>query len=127
MTPALEEDELKTIWYSALKFYQKKVKTDESYVAPDAYNDEFAVESLKPEDYSDIGQAKVVAREYGNELKYTDATDFFRYNGEYWMESKQQAVAVMEDFLDLQLADALAQFEVAKKALIDAGIDEKWC
>lgn len=123
--PPLEEDELKTIWYSALKFYRKKVKTDESYVAPDAYNDEFAVESLKPEDYSDIGQAKVVAREYGDELKYTDATDFLRYNGEYWMESKQQAVAVMEDFLDLQLADALAQFEAAKKSLMDAGIDEK--
>ena len=123
--PPLEEDELKTIWYSALKFYRKKVKTDESYVAPDAFNDEFAVESLKPEDYSDIGQAKVVAREYGDELKYTDATDFLRYNGEYWMESKKQAVAVMEDFLDLQLADALAQFEAAKKALMDAGIDEK--
>lgn len=41
------------------------------------------------------------------------------------MESKQQAVAVMEDFLDLQLQDALEQMDAAKKALVDAGLDEK--
>ena len=123
--PPLEDEELKTIWYSALKFFRKKIKADPSYVAPDAYNDEFAGESLKPDDYSDIGQARVVAREYGGELKYTDATDYLRYNGEYWMESRQQAVAVMEDFLDLQLTDALDQMESAKKALMDTGIDEK--
>jgi len=41
------------------------------------------------------------------------------------MESKQQAVAVMEDFLDLQLQDALDQMDAAKRALIEAGIDEK--
>lgn len=123
--PPLEDEELKTIWYSALKFFRKKIRADPSYVAPDAYNDEFAGASLKPDDYSDIGQARVVAREYGGELKYTDATDYLRYNGEYWMESRQQAVAVMEDFLDLQLTDALDQMASAKKALIDAGIDEK--
>lgn len=123
--PPLEDEELKTIWYSALKFFRKKIRADPSYVAPDAYNDEFAGVSLKPDDYSDIGQARVVAREYGGELKYTDATDYLRYNGEYWMESRQQAVAVMEDFLDLQLTDALDQMASAKKALMDAGIDEK--
>lgn len=122
--PPLDEDELKTIWYSAIKFYRKKIRTDASYIAPDAYNDEFASGSLKPADYSDIGQAKVVVREYGGELKYTDATDYLRYNGEYWMESKQQAVVVMEDFLDLQLRDAMDQLEYAKKALIETGIDE---
>lgn len=67
----------------------------------------------------------MVVREYGGELKYTDATDFLRYNGEYWVESKQEPVAVMEDFLDLQLNDALDQLESAKIALIDAGLNEK--
>ena len=36
-------------------------------------------ESLKPGDYSDIGQAKVLTREYGVELRYTAATDYLRW------------------------------------------------
>lgn len=40
------------------------------------YNAEFGGESLKPDDFSDMGQAKVLVRKYGDELKFTDATDF---------------------------------------------------
>ena len=54
------------------------------------YNSGF---NLKPEDYSDIGQAKVLAREYGGELVYTDATDYMRYDGVRWAESKQLALS----------------------------------
>ena len=75
-------------------------------MSPEDYNGEFCRESLKPADYSDIGQAKVLAKEYGVELRYTAATDYIRFCGEYWIESKQQAVGAAEEFLDLQLADA---------------------
>ena len=71
---------------------RKRCEGQEGYVAPDAYNDEFGRESLKPGDYSDIGQAKVLTREYGVELRYTAATDYLRFCGQYWVESKQQAV-----------------------------------
>lgn len=63
----------------------------------------------------------MLTREYGNELCYTDATDFLRFNGEYWMESKQQPVGAMEEFLDLQLQDAIGEVESALNALIALG------
>lgn len=81
----------------------KKVQEQEDYVSPEEYEDDFAPDSLKPSDYSDIGQAKVLTREYGNELRFSTATDYLRFNGEYWVESKQQAVGAMEEFLDVQL------------------------
>lgn len=121
--PPLEDEELQLIWGSASKF-AVKLQNQEGYIAPDKYNDDFARESLKPSDYSDIGQAKMVAHEYGDELRFTDATDYLRYNGEYWVESKQKAVGAMEEFLDLQLQDALDEVKNAMDALLAAGVDE---
>lgn len=121
--PPLEDAELAMIWQSACRFAEK-IQGQEGYVAPDAYNDEFGRESLKPGDYSDIGQAKVLTREYGVELRYTAATDYLRFCGQYWVESKQQAVGAAEEFLDLQLADAKDEITRAKQALMDTGISE---
>ena len=56
--PPLDEKELATIWKSAGKF-AKKVQSQQGYVQPKDY--EFGSVSLKPTDYSDIGQAKVIA------------------------------------------------------------------
>lgn len=122
-SPPLEDAELAVIWQSACRFAEK-VQGQEGYVAPDAYNGEFGRESLKPGDYSDIGQAKVLTREYGVELRYTAATDYLRFCGQYWVESKQQAVGAAEEFLDLQLADAKDEAVRAKQALLDAGVSE---
>lgn len=47
---------------------------------------------MKPEDYSDLGEAKVLAREFGNELRYTSATDLLRFDGQCWQEDKQLAL-----------------------------------
>lgn len=121
--PPMEDDELTTIWNSAVKF-AKKVESQEGYVTPNDFNDDFIGESLKPSDFSDIGQAKILAREYGDELRYTDATDYLRFNGEYWVESKQQAVGAMEEFLDLQLADALAEVQRVFEAVVAGGASE---
>lgn len=111
------------IWQSACRFAEK-VKSQDGYVAPDEYNDEFARETLKPGDYSDIGQAKVLAREYGGELRYTAATDYLRFCGQYWVESKQQAVGAAEEFLDLQLEDAKDEVSRTRQALMELGISE---
>ena len=121
--PPLPDEELASIWQSACRFADK-VQSQEGYVSPEDYNDEFCRESLKPADYSDIGQAKVLAKEYGVELRYTAATDYIRFCGEYWIESKQQAVGAAEEFLDLQLADAKDDVRRAKQALLDAGVAE---
>jgi len=122
-SPPLEDAELSMIWQSACRFAEK-VKNQDGYVAPDEYNDEFAGETLKPGDYSDIGQAKVLAREYGGELRYTAATDYLRFCGQYWVESKQQAVGAAEEFLDLQLEDAKDEVSRTRRALLDMGVSE---
>lgn len=118
---AVEEDELTTIWNSAVKF-AKKVQDQEGYVSPEDFNKDIA--SLKPTDYSDIGQAKVLAREYDAELCFTEATDYLRYDGEKWVESKQKAVGAMEEFLDEQLADAEAQVVSTLESCIKSGLEK---
>lgn len=123
-SPPLETAELNKIWQSALRF-GKKIAVQEGYVSPDQYNLDFSQgESLRPSDYSDIGQAKVLLREYGNELRYTEEADFIRYNGVYWMESRQAAVGAVEEFLDLQLADATDQTERAVRELVQLGLPQ---
>lgn len=119
--PPLDDSELQTIWNSAVKF-GKKVSRQDGYIPPEQYNSGF---NLKPEDYSDIGQAKVLAREYGGELVFTDATDYMRYDGVRWAESKQLAVGACEEFLDKQLDEAKTALEKAQQALIKSGIDKE--
>ncbi|MBR3375722.1 MAG: primase C-terminal domain-containing protein [Firmicutes bacterium] len=121
--PPLEEAELNTIWNSAVRFYKKTVMTQPGYIPPDEYNAEFA--SLKPDDFSDIGEARVLVKEYAGELLYTDATEFLSYDGIVWRENRQKAVGTVEEFLDMQLVDARAQFSSATQALIDGGIPEE--
>ena len=120
--PPMDDEELTVIWNSAIKF-ARKVQGQVGYVPPDDYNSDF--DSLRPSDFSDIGQAKVLTREYGNELCYTDATDYLRFNGDFWMESKQQSVGAMEEFLDLQLQDAIDEVTGALNALVALGEKEE--
>lgn len=58
--PPLPKEEVATIWNSATHFYKTKVMTSDGYIPPEEYNDKFDSASLKPEDYSDIGEAKVL-------------------------------------------------------------------
>ena len=117
--PPLQDEELATIWRSACRFV-KKVQKEKGYISPEEYG-----KSLKPADYSDIGQARILAREYENELRFTTATDYLRYNGKYWEESRELAIGAAEEFLDLQLADAKDAVEKAFRALCAAGLTEE--
>lgn len=122
--PPLPEIELNTIWNSAVKFYKNTVCTQPGYVEPDEYNAEF--DSLKPEDFSDMGEAKVLVKEYRDELLYTDATQFLSYDGMCWRENRQKAVGAVEEFLDMQLVESRDQFEtaVAHMLAVDPSLDE---
>ena len=80
--PPLPDSELNTIWNSAVKFFEKKISSSDGYVPPDQYTSDFSDASLKPEDYSDIGEAKVLVQEYGSELRFSAATDYLRYDGD---------------------------------------------
>ena len=120
-SPPLDDDELGKIWASARRF-AKKVQSQEGYIPPDRYKPGSA---LKPADYSDIGQAKVVAMDCANELAYSTGTDFIVYDGIRWVESKPKSVGCMENFLDRQLADARDAMAKAKEELMKLGVAEQ--
>lgn len=50
--PPLEKSELKIIWNSAVRFFNKKVKNDPNYIDPSVYNNDFQKESVQPEQSS---------------------------------------------------------------------------
>ena len=117
--PPLGKKELQAIWASAVKFFESTIARASDYVQPEQFAGEQQRPSLRPSDYSDIGQAKVLVREYGDELCYTESTDYLRYDGHCWRESKQRAVGAVEEFLDLQLADAEDEIAAAVKTLTE--------
>lgn len=121
--PPLSDTELASIWNSAIRFYKNKVVKSPDYISPEQYNSEFG--SLKPDDYSDVGQAAVFSMEYSNELLYTSSTDYLRYDGSVWVEDKQLAVLAMVEFLDSQLVESQDLLASAKQALMDQGIDDE--
>ena len=100
--PPLESDELSTIWRSALRFFDK-VRQQEGYVDPEVYNDPA---SYKPNDYSDVGQAEVLAKYFSGELRYSPATHFLRYSDHYWQESEPGAQSVAHELTRRQLIEA---------------------
>ena len=100
--PPLADEELKIIWNSALKFGEK-VSSQAGYIPPEQYN---ANLKLKPEDYSDVGQAVVLAREYNESLRYSPSTGYLVYNGSFWEESDPLSQAVAQELTTRQLAEA---------------------
>lgn len=115
--PPLDDSELMTIWESAEKF-AVKVSAQEGYIPPEIYNSDVL---LKPRDFSDVGQAEVLSREYTSELRYSPSTDYIRYNGKYWEESKSQAQAVAQQLTSRQLEEAETEITRAYKLMEESG------
>lgn len=115
--PPLPENELKVIWRSASKFGNKVAKQD-GYIPPEQYNSDCR---LKPEDFSDVGQATVLAQEYKDILRYSPSTDYMVYNGSFWEESKPKSQGVSQDLTERQLAEAEAEMKRAMDELVKNG------
>ncbi|MFW5651282.1 MAG: phage/plasmid primase, P4 family [Acetivibrio ethanolgignens] len=115
--PPLPESELKVIWRSASKFGNKVSKQD-GYIPPEQYNSDCR---LKPEDFSDVGQATVLAQEYKDILRYSPSTDYMVYNGSFWEESKPKSQGVSQDLTERQLAEAEAEMKKAMDELVKNG------
>ena len=119
-TPPLEQQELMTIWHSAQKFYAK-VQQQDGYVPPELYNDDT---SYKPDDFSDVGQAEVLAKHFSGELRYSPATHYIRYNGRYWQETEPGAQAVAHELTRRQLKEASSDMMAALATLKACGAQE---
>ena len=85
---------------------------------PDVYNDDT---SYKPEDFSDVGQAEVLAKHFSNELRYSPATHFIRYTEHYWKETEPGAQAVAHELTRRQLKEATKEMQEALKKMEDCG------
>ena len=116
-TPPLDQQELMTIWHSAQKFYAK-VQMQDGYIAPEVYNDDT---TYKPEDFSDVGQAEVLAKHFSGELRYSPATHYIRYCGHYWQETEPGAQAVAHELTRRQLNEANRDFQTAFATLTENG------
>lgn len=116
-SPPLEEQELMTIWRSAQRFFAKLQQQDD-YIPPEVYNDPT---SYQPGDYSDVGQAEVLAKYFSSELRYSPATHFIRYNEHYWQESEPGAQAVAHELTRRQLDEATDDLQAAMKLLTENG------
>lgn len=115
--PPLPESELKVIWRSASKF-GNKVSNQEGYIPPEQYNSDCR---LKPMDFSDAGQATVLATEYKDILRYSPSTDYMVYNGSFWEESKPKSQGVSQDLTERQLTEAETEMKKAMNELVKNG------
>jgi P4 family phage/plasmid primase-like protien len=112
-TPLLENSELSAIWTSALGFFNNTVKQNPAYVAPECYT---AGLSLKPQDYTDVGQASILAREYGVRLRHSPATNYLVYNGMVWEENSAKARGCLHELTQKQLDELTPALTAAIKA-----------
>lgn len=119
-SPSLEEAELMTIWHSAQRFFSK-VQQQDGYVSPEVYNDPT---SYMPGDFSDVGQAEVLAKYFSGELRYSPATHFIRYTSHYWQESEPGAQAVAHELTRRQLEEATKDLQAAMRLLTENGAQD---
>ncbi len=115
--PPLDHAELDSIWRSAQRFFDK-VSAQDGYIPPEQYNQELA---LKPSDYSDVGQATVMAREYESKLRYSPSTDFLVYNGCFWDESKPKAQGIAQELTARQLEEADVELKKVSDEMVRNG------
>lgn len=115
--PPLPDEELERIWNSAKRF-GNKVSKQEGYIPPEQYNSGCV---LRPEDFSDVGQATVLAQEYMDKLRYSPSTDYMVYNGSFWEESKPKSQGISQELTDRQLAEVEAELKKAMDVMVKNG------
>ena len=75
---------------------------------------------LEPNDYSDLGQAGIFCREYGDKVKYSKATGFITFNGTFWEENDLSAQALAQELTARQLDEARQRLRQAQDAVTAA-------
>jgi putative DNA primase/helicase len=115
--PPLDDAELAGIWASAVKF-GVKVAAQEGYIPPEQYNQDFL---LMPDDFSDVGQAIVLSREYMDRLRFSPATDYIVFNGSFWEESQPNAQGIAQELTARQLEEAENEIQRCMKEMSENG------
>ena len=116
--PPLEKSELVAIIESA-KGYAKDFIESDDYIPPEVYN-RLKVE-YEPDDYTDVGEAKVFIEVFGEVVKFSPETRCIVYNGVYWEESDEKARLLVHQLTELQMQDADSLLKFWETALKEAG------
>lgn len=117
--PPLPGMEVEAIWASALRF-ANKVATSPGYVPPEVYA---ALTGLKPEDFTDVGQADTLAGEYASKIRYSLATRWLVFEGGFWVENDLSAQGVAQELTARQLDEANAHVAQAWERMQATGAD----
>lgn len=111
--PSLDSWELKMIWSSALKFYTK-VKQNPNYILPESYERQ---DQLLPDELTDTGEAKFLAKVCSQTLKHSGATGWLSYEDGKWEMSDSIARLSVHRLTSRQLQ--FARTELSKPGLSD--------
>ena len=115
--PPLEESELNAIIESAKGYAEDTIKRDD-YIPPEVYSR--LKGEYEPDDYTDVGEAKVFVEVFGNIIRYSPETHYIVYNGVHWEESKEQARIFAQQLTELQMVDADSQLLYWKAEMEEA-------
>ena len=113
-SPPLEQRELDTIYKSAQGFLHNTIEKDPGYIPPEQYNEEF---TLEPADYTDVGEALILAREYGGGLRHCTATKYIVFTGQVWEENAARARGCLHELTERQLEQNTPAYIKAVKAV----------
>ena len=69
--------------------------------------------SLRPPDFSDVGNAKAFSREYRKDLIYVDALGWLWWNGRKWERSEHRPISMAIDLSDRMLEEAETAYKTA--------------
>lgn len=117
--PPLKDQELRTIWHSAIKFGQRMAK-QKGYIPPEEYNQ--PNDDLQPDDYSDTGESYVFVDNCENRVCYTNQSGFMWFDGKVWQESEPLALGEVQRFTDQQLADAQLRVSQSYQVIKNNGV-----
>ena len=74
-------------------------------------------DTLEPGDFSDVGQAAVFCREYGDRVRFSKATGYLVFDGQRWVESDLQARKLCQELTARQLEEARKRLSAAREKL----------
>ena len=115
----LSDNELQNIWNGSVNFYNNNVLTNNNYITPEIFN---FTPALKPDDYSDMGEAKVIERECKNKLRFCEISTFLVYQNGCWHESEVKSQGLAQDLTDRQLEEAQNWINILQAEIKDKGI-----
>lgn len=99
---------------------QKAIRDCKTVYDPDyGRNDparDFSAETLEPKDKTDLGQVAIFVREYGDIVRYSDATKYLVYDGKLWNENDLDAQRLVQKLAERQTKEARKQWSEANAA-----------